>query len=102
MSTNEEQEMWKISCIQLKISSITCTLVILCSQKKKTSLFFFKNALKSAAKSCDAWHLYSLVDWDGSYHNTLLLRMLENSFSLSRIHSLVFIYMVADVTAVAD
>jgi len=45
---------------------------------KKTSLFFFKNALKSAAKSCDAWHLYSLVDGDGSYHNMLLLRMLKN------------------------
>jgi len=64
---------------------------------------FFKNALKSTASSCDAWHLYSLVfDGDGSYHNMSLLRMLENSFSLSRIHSLVFIYLVADVTAVAD
>jgi len=58
---------------------------------EKTSSLFFKNALKSAAKSCDAWHLYNLVDRDGSYYNMLLLRMLENSFSLSRIHSLVFI-----------
>jgi hypothetical protein len=31
-----------------------------------------------------------------------IMRMLENSFSLSRIHSLMFIYLVADVTAVAD
>ena len=70
---------------------------------KKASLLFFKNALKSTANSCDAWHLYSLVvAGDGSYHNMLLLRMLENSFSLSLIHSLVFIYLVADVTAVAD
>jgi hypothetical protein len=66
---------------------------------------FFKNALKSTANSCDSWHFYSLVvDGDGSYHNLLLLIMLENSFSLSLIHSLLFIlvYLVADVTAVAD
>ena len=70
---------------------------------KKVSLLFFENALKSSANSCDAWHLYSLVvDGDGSYHNMLLLRMLENSCSLSRVHSLVFIYLVADVTAVTE
>jgi hypothetical protein len=69
---------------------------------KKVSLLFFKKALKSTAKSCDGWHLYSIVDGDGSYHNMLLLRTLENSFSFSRIHSLVFIYLAADVTAVAD
>jgi hypothetical protein len=53
------------------------------------------------AKNYDALHLYSLVDGDGSYH-MLFFRMLENSISLSRIYSLVFIYLVADVTAVAD
>jgi hypothetical protein len=48
--------------------------MILYSQKG----IFFKNALKSAANSSDAWHLYSLVvDGDGRYHNVLLLRMLE-------------------------
>jgi hypothetical protein len=72
--------------------------MILYSQKD----IFFKNALKSTANSCNAWHLYSLFDGDGSYHNMLLLRMLENSFSLSLIHSLVFIYLVADVSAMAD
>ena len=74
---------------------------ILYSQKG----IFFKIALKSTANSCNAnaWHLYSLVvEGGGSHHNMLLLRMLENSFSLSRIHSFVFIYPVADVTAVAD
>ena len=90
--------MWQIRCIQLKIlvSSISCNLVILYRQKG----IFFKNALNSTANICDAWHLYSLVDGNGSY--MLLLRMIEILFSLSRIHSLVFICLFADVTAVAD
>jgi hypothetical protein len=33
---------------------------------------------------------------------TVFFLMLENSFSLPRIHSLVFMYLIADVTAVAD
>jgi hypothetical protein len=62
------------------------------------------------AKSWDAWYFYSLVvDGDGSYHNMLLLRMLENSFSLSTntligvcVCIYIYIYLVANVTAVAD
>ena len=70
---------------------------------KKDIFTLFKNALKSTANNCDAWHLYSLVgNGNGSYHSISLLRMLEYSLSLSRIHSLVFICLLVDGTAVAD
>ena len=58
---------------------------------KKGIFTLIKNALQSATNSCDAWTLYCLVgNGDGIYRNMSLLRMLEYSLSLARIHFLVF------------